>query len=405
MSSRSSRRSSVISRGKKRAAAVLVAAAVATSGLSACTINGNGGDGEAQAAKGADKKKNTPPSFSLPDGATDVKPTADVTVKAGTDKLSQVTMTNEDGKEIKGELAPDGSSWKLGEVLGYGRKYTMKATTTNGDSSTSSFTTLSPQVQNNVAVTPAPDSTVGVGQSINFVFNEAPKNRKAVQDAIKITTSNNTVGAFYWISPNEVRWRPKDFWQPGTKVNVAANIYGTDMGDGVYGGDSQNMNFIIGDDVRAEVNDNTKTMTVFKNGQLLRTIPVSLGEDVPGKATPWGVYVVGERDPKILMDSTTFGLPYSQGGYSTMVDWATQLSYNGIYVHSAPWSIAQQGVSNTSHGCVNVSPEAARWFQETVKRGDVVTIENTSGGQLPGTDGLGQWNIPWETWSAGNANG
>ena len=113
MSSRSSRRSSVISRGKKRAAAVLVAAAVATSGLSACTINGNGGDGEAQAAKGADKKKNTPPSFSLPDGATDVKPTADVTVKAGTDKLSQVTMTNEDGKEIKGELAPDGSSWKL----------------------------------------------------------------------------------------------------------------------------------------------------------------------------------------------------------------------------------------------------------------------------------------------------
>lgn len=46
----------------------------------------------------------------------------------------------------------------------------------------------------------------------------------------------------------------------------------------------------------------------------------------------------------------------------------------------------------------------AIWFYNHTKRGDVVQIVNTLGGTLPGTDGLGDWNIPWEQWRAGNAN-
>ncbi|WP_455006031.1 PTS sugar transporter subunit IIA, partial [Corynebacterium propinquum] len=41
---------------------------------------------------------------------------------------------------------------------------------------------------------------------------------------------------------------------------------------------------------------------------------------------------------------------------------------------------------------------------DTVKRGDVIEVKNTSGGTLSGYDGLGDWNIDWETWSAGNAD-
>jgi len=40
----------------------------------------------------------------------------------------------------------------------------------------------------------------------------------------------------------------------------------------------------------------------------------------------------------------------------------------------------------------------AIWFYNHTKRGDVVQIVNTLGGTLPGTDGLGDWNIPWEQW-------
>ena len=69
------------------------------------------------------------------------------------------------------------------------------------------------------------------------------------------------------------------------------------------------------------------------------------------------------------------------------------------------WSIWAQGNTNTSHGCLNLSPDDAMWLVQNALRGDPVTVTNTTGGVLPGTDGLGDWNIPWSEWSAGNANG
>ena len=37
------------------------------------------------------------------------------------------------------------------------------------------------------------------------------------------------------------------------------------------------------------------------------------------------------------------------------------------------------------------------------KRGDIVVVKNTTAGTLPAYDGLGDWNMSWEEWSAGNA--
>ena len=114
-------------------------------------------------------------------------------------------------------------------------------------------------------------------------------------------------------------------------------------------------------------------------------------------------YIIGDEHPQLVMDSETFGLAHEAGGYRTTVDWATQMSYSGIYVHSAPWSVWAQGNTNTSHGCINVTPEAAQWFQETMKRGDVVRVFNTYGETLNAMDGLGDWNMSWDEWSKGNA--
>ncbi len=50
---------------------------------------------------------------------------------------------------------------------------------------------------------------------------------------------------------------------------------------------------------------------------------------------------------------------------------------------------------NVSHGCLNVSPANAVWFYHNTKKGDLVTINGTSGPTLPGDDGLGDWKIPW----------
>lgn len=184
---------------------------------------------------------------------------------------------------------------------------------------------------------------------------------------------------------------------------MRADIYGANLGGGVYGSQDNRMSFTIGEDVRTVVDDATKSMTVYRNGEVLRTIPVSLGTEK--WATPNGTYIIGDERESMVMDSTTFGLGYDQGGYRTEVEYATQMSWSGIYVHAAPWSVGDQGSRNVSHGCINVTTEAAAWFQDVVKRGDPVEVRNTVGGVLSGYDGLGDWNIPWETWRAGNADG
>jgi hypothetical protein len=78
------------------------------------------------------------------------------------------------------------------------------------------------------------------------------------------------------------------------------------------------------------------------------------------------------------------------------------LSNGGIFIHSAPWSVAYQGIRNVSHGCININPAAAQWFYNTFSYGDIVQVTGTST-TLASHDGFGDWNIPWATWLQGSA--
>ena len=51
-------------------------------------------------------------------------------------------------------------------------------------------------------------------------------------------------------------------------------------------------------------------------------------------------------------------------------------------MHAAPWSVAQQGHSNVSHGCINMSTDRAAWFFHFSQPGDIVEIKNSDGGPL-----------------------
>lgn len=376
--------------------------------LSGCTIDRNsharesgtevefaGDEGAVEAAA---------PAVSIEDEATGVDPSEPVVVKSLGDGLQEVTMVNESGYQVEAEYSDARRTWTTAEVLGYGRSYTITAIDNNGEVTTTAFSTAQPAATTSVALSPLADSVVGVGQTIGFRFGTPISDRHAAEAAITVTTSPEVEGGFYWLNNSELRWRPAEYWTPGTEVSVTADIYGTELGDGVWGASDNATNFTIGDRVEAVVDDATKTMEVYRNGELLRSIPVSLGRDVDAWATPNGTYIIGDRNPEMIMDSTTFGLGYDQGGYRTPVKFATQMSYSGIYVHAAPWSVGEQGYSNTSHGCINVTTEAAGWFQDTVKRGDIVTVKNTVGTTLSGYDGLGDWNIPWSVWGEGNAD-
>ena len=342
---------------------------------------------------------------SVTDGAIGVSVDAPITVTAGDGVLGAVSLVNEAGQPVAGQVGSDGTTWSSAEPLGYNRQYTLTAEALGLGGvvrNTMTFETHSPE--NLTMPYPLPDDgeVVGVGQPVAIKFDERIPDRIAAQRAISVTANPPVEGAFYWLSDREVRWRPAQYWKPGTAVEVRVKAYGVDFGDGLFGQEDVTTRFTIGDEVIAVADDATKTLTVRRNGQIVKSMPMSMGKD--RTPTDNGKYIIGDRYSFLVMDSSTYGVPVnSPDGYRTEVEWATQMSYSGIYVHSAPWSVGSQGVANVSHGCLNVNPANASWFYNNTKRGDIVEVINTVGATLSGTDGLGDWNIPWEQWEAGNA--
>ena len=345
-------------------------------------------------------------SASVKDGAVDVAVDQPVTVRASSGVLGSVSMVTDAGTEVAGRLSPDGVTWSTTDPLDYNKRYTISAKSLGLGGVTTekvAFQTQSPENLTMPYLLPGDGEVVGVGQPVAVRFDENIPNRVAAERAIKVTTTPPVEGAFYWLNNREVRWRPANYWKPGTSVAVEVNTYGVDLGDGLFGQENLRSHFTIGDEVIATANDDTKELTIRRNGEVIKTMPISMGKS--STPTSNGTYIIGDRFSHLIMDSSTYGVPSnSPNGYRTEVDWATQMSYSGIYVHSAPWSVGSQGYSNVSHGCLNVSPGNAQWFYNNTKRGDIVEVRNTVGSTLSGTEGLGDWNIPWEQWKAGNAN-
>lgn len=387
-------------------AAALVPAIVL--GLSGCGGNAEAPEPQVITDKGTPFGDLLVPKLvaSVQDGAVGVSAGSPVTVSAEDGVLGAVTMVNEDDETVAGELSEDGLTWATTEPLGYNKRYTLTAQSLGLGGVTSrqmTFETHSPENLTMPYVLPNEGEVVGIGQPVAVQFDENIPNRLAAQRAITVKTNPPVEGAFYWLNNREVRWRPAEYWKPGTTVEVQVNTYGVDLGDGLFGQENVSTNFTIGDQMITTVDDNTKTLTVRRNGEVIKTMPVSMGKN--STPTNNGVYIVGDRRSHMVMDSSTYGVPTnSANGYRTEVDWATQISYSGIYVHAAPWSVGSQGESNVSHGCINVSTSNGQWFYDNSKRGDIVEIVNTVGSPLSGTDGLGDWNIPWDQWKAGNAN-
>lgn len=387
---------------------VAVAAVALVLGVSGCTVPPGGRASAAPAIDVNPVAELIKPKLStvVADGAVGHSPGDPVTVQVADGKLSEVVLVDAAGAPVPGVIAPDGRSWTNTGPLVYDGHYRLRAEAFGlGGPGTlvSNFATSSPGNLTKPYLLPGDGDVVGIGQPVTVRFDENIPDRRAAQSAITVVTDPPVEGAFYWVNNREVRWRPEHFWAPGTTVTVDVNVFGRDLGKGLFGQVNQHAQFRIGDAMIATADDVTKQVTFERNGEVVMTMPTSMGKD--GTPTDNGVYIIGDRFDHLVMDSSTYGVPVnSPQGYRTPVDWATRMSYSGIFFHSAPWSLGDQGVRNVSHGCLNLSPANAKWIFDNTKRGDIVVVRNTVGGILEGTEGLGDWNIPWATWKAGNAN-
>lgn len=384
--------------------------AVLLMGMLSALLAGCGGGSQAAPAPPKAKVTTPPPpvariSTDPASHSVNVSPLTPVTVTAAEGKLQKVTMTNSAGETVPGDTASDGTGWKSSVPLGYSQTYTIKSTAMGVDnrtvSDTATFHTVSPRTLTYPSMNPVEGQTVGVGQPLAIYFDEPVGNKQLAEDSITVTTEPHVDGDFYWYSDKEVHWRPQEFWAPHTKVTTDIKIYGKDLGNGVYGQEDRKASFTIGDSFVARADGATHQMSVEINGAVVRTMPISMGR--PDYPSNNGVHVVTDRNAVKHMDSTTFGLALDAGGYVADVKWATRISNGGEFVHSAPWSVGQQGRSNVSHGCINLSPDNAKWFFDTVKKGDVVINTNTGGPPLRSWDGFGDWQIPWGEWITGGA--
>src|SRR5271169_6847963 len=226
---------------------------------------------------------------------------------------------------------------------------------------------------------PVGGSTVGVGEPIIINFARPIADQPMAVQAIHISSNPPVSGKFYWLTPSQVRWRPLSFWPAHTAVHVDAA--GTQE------------NFVTGDSLVATADDATHTLTVTRNGTVEQTFPMSMGMAAGGHQTPNGTYYVLDKKAKVMMDSSTYGVPVnSTYGYKVNVEDAVQFDNSGDYVHSAPWSVADQGKRDVSHGCINISPSNAKWFFTNFGTGDPVVVKN-SVGTYSKNDGSNDWQL------------
>ena len=139
-------------------------------------------------------------------------------------------------------------------------------------------------------------------------------------------------------------------------------------------------------------------MTFKRNGKLIKTMPVSTGK--PGDETRSGIKVIMTKERNVIF---TADVAESDPEYYRIpIETAMRITWSGEYLHSAPWSVGDQGYRNVSHGCVNLSPADSEWLMQNVRIGDIVEVINSGREQDLG-NGITVWNESWKDWKAGSA--
>lgn len=313
--------------------------------------------------------------------------------------VTNVVVTGPTGP-VPGALAADGT-WTPSSRLALGTRYAVQVAAAGRGgtvSTTAAYTTLVPTALAGTRVQPLAGETVGVGMPVVVSFTAPVRDRAATLAALRVVSTPAQEGAWRWTADDEVHWRPRAYWRPGTRVVLEERLAGLDLGGGVFGKRDRDVAFTVGEDHRTVIDAQRHTMTVRSGGRVVRVVPVSTGR--ASYPTTSGTHLVLERHASKVMDSSTVGIPRdSAEGYRLTALWSTRISYSGEFIHAAPWSVGAQGRSNVSHGCVNASTADARWFYDFSRRGDVVDVVGTPRRLEPG-NGLTDWLLSWQEWTA-----
>ncbi|MCV7421189.1 L,D-transpeptidase family protein [Mycobacterium yunnanensis] len=382
----------------------LTALAVGASGvLAACsgrTTTGSPGTTEAPAKATV--------AFKPAKDAADVVPTDSVGVTVENGWLQRVTLTNAEGTVVAGALNSDRTSFRVTEPLGYGATYTWGGSAVGRDGKAiplaGKFTTVDPQTKVNGQFQLADGQVVGVAAPIIMQFDAAIGDdaKPTVERALVVTTTPAVEGSWAWL-PDEVggsrlHWRTKDYYPAGTKVHVAANLYGVPFGEGAFGAADSTLDIEIGRRQVVKAEATSHQIEVVTDAGTIMTLPCSYGEaDLPRNVTRSGIHVVTEKYEDFYMSNPA-------AGYTNAHErWAVRISNNGEFIHANPSSAGAQGNTNVTNGCINLSTSDAEQYFNTAIYGDPVEVTGTSI-ELSYADGdIWDWAVSWDEWKSMSA--
>ncbi|GAB2529577.1 L,D-transpeptidase [Nocardia heshunensis] len=216
---------------------------------------------------------------------------------------------------------------------------------------------LAPNLPAVQAISPAPGQTVGIAAPVTVQFAKAVTDRAQAEAMVDVRAENSLAGHFTWLDDRQLMWQPANYLPASAPITVFAG--------------RQHIKFQTNGGTTADADMSAHTFTVWING-VARTMPASMGK--PGRETPVGTFPVLSHERSVTFDSRTIGIPLSSPeGYLITGEFAERLTWGGVYVHSAPWSVDSQGNSNVSHGCINLAPADAEWYYDNVSIGDPVT--------------------------------
>jgi lipoprotein-anchoring transpeptidase ErfK/SrfK len=385
----------------RRGAAIMIAivvAATATS-LTAC-----GGPTVAKLNPGAVQRSRAAEAVTdfviSPDGA-DANPSQGITVTAAHGKLTNVTVRTS-GDAVTGTMSSDGESWHSTWALEVDTTYTVTATgkdaTGHPISTTSQIRTMNPSSSFSTMIFEGSGQTYGVGMPIMLTFSHPITDKAAVERSLELVTSKPVVGAWYWDGSQQVYFRPRDYWPANTTVEFIGHLNGVEGAPGVYGTHTLSQTFSIGQSVIAVASTTSHETRIYIGGKLTYSWPISTGRAT--LPTPDGTYLTVDKNNPVRMIGG--GPKGSPGYYNELVNWAVRFTFSGDYYHAAPWSVVDQGYSNVSHGCVNLSPADAETYYQMAVPGDPITIANsTKSGKWD--DGWTEWFLSWDQYLAGSA--
>jgi lipoprotein-anchoring transpeptidase ErfK/SrfK len=340
-------------------------------------------------------------TFEPAESATDVLPTAPVSVGVRDGWFQRAALTNAAGKVLAGAFNFDRTVYTITEPLGYDALYTWGGSVVGHEGQAvpvaGTLTTVTPTVTLDGGFQLSDGQTVGVATPVILQFNAPISDKAVVERALTITTDPEVEGGWAWL-PDEaqgsrVHWRPREYFPAGTKVSVAAKLYGLECGDGAYGAQDMSLDFEIGrrQVVRAEVSSHR--IEVVRDGGVIMGFPCSYGEgDQARNITRNGTHVVSEKYSDFYMSNPA-------AGYSNIHErWAVRISNNGEFIHANPASAGAQGSANVTNGCINLSTEDAEQYYYSAIYGDPVEVTG-SPIQLSYADGdIWDWAVDWDTW-------